>query len=84
MQHGKSSATSPWGVDWGDVFNALELGLFTLTRVVVLIAVASLIWVPIGVEIGLRPHLAEKIPAIGAVPCGLPRQFASVPRMTAT
>jgi NitT/TauT family transport system permease protein len=49
------------GVDWGDVFNAFELGLFTLTRVVVLIAVASLIWVPIGVEIGLRPHLAEKI-----------------------
>jgi NitT/TauT family transport system permease protein len=49
------------GVDWDDVFNAFELGLFTLTRVVVLIAVASLIWVPIGVEIGLRPHLAEKI-----------------------
>jgi NitT/TauT family transport system permease protein len=49
------------GVGWGDVFNAFELGLFTLTRVVVLIAVASLIWVPIGVEIGLRPHLAEKI-----------------------
>ena len=49
------------GVGWGDVFNAAELGLFTLTRVVVLIAVASLIWVPIGVEIGLRPHFAEKI-----------------------
>src|SRR3984893_10653597 len=49
------------GVGWGDVFNAFELGLFTLIRVVVLIAVASLIWVPIGVEIGLRPHLAEKI-----------------------
>ncbi len=49
------------GVGWGDVFNALELGLFTLIRVVVLIAVASLIWVPIGVEIGLRPNLAEKI-----------------------
>jgi NitT/TauT family transport system permease protein len=49
------------GVGWGDVFNAFELGLFTLTRVVVLIAIASFIWVPIGVEIGLRPHLAEKI-----------------------
>jgi len=49
------------GVGWSDVFNAAELGLFTLTRVVVLIAVASLIWVPIGVEIGLRPHFAEKI-----------------------
>jgi NitT/TauT family transport system permease protein len=48
------------GVDWGDVLNVSELGLFTLTRVVVLIALASLIWVPIGVEIGLRPRLAEK------------------------
>jgi len=49
------------GVGWDDVLDALKLGLFTLTRVVVLIAVASLIWVPIGVEVGLRPHLAEKI-----------------------
>jgi NitT/TauT family transport system permease protein len=49
------------GVGWDDVLEALKLGLFTLTRVVLLIAVASLIWVPVGVEIGLRPHLAEKI-----------------------
>jgi NitT/TauT family transport system permease protein len=27
----------------------------------VLLAVASMIWVPIGVGVGLRPHLAEKI-----------------------
>jgi NitT/TauT family transport system permease protein len=49
------------GVGWDDVLNALKLGLFTLTRIVVLLAVASLIWVPIGVGVGLRPHLAEKI-----------------------
>jgi NitT/TauT family transport system permease protein len=49
------------GVGWDDVLDALKLGLFTLTRVVVLIAVASVIWVPIGVQVGLRPHLAEKI-----------------------
>ena len=49
------------GVGWDDVLDAVELGLFTLTRVVVLIAIASLIWVPIGVEVGLRPRLAEKI-----------------------
>jgi len=49
------------GVGWDDVLDALKLGLFTLIRVVVLIAVASLIWVPLGVEVGLRPHLAEKI-----------------------
>jgi len=49
------------GAGWDDVLDALKLGLFTLIRVVVLIAIASLIWVPIGVEVGLRPHLAEKI-----------------------
>ena len=46
------------GVD--DVVGAFGLGLLTLIRVVVLIAVASLIWVPIGVWIGLRPAIAER------------------------
>ncbi len=32
------------------------LGLITAVRVLVLIALASLIWVPIGVWIGLRPQ----------------------------
>jgi NitT/TauT family transport system permease protein len=49
------------GVGWLEVLRAFELGLFTLTRVVVLIALAALVWVPIGVEVGLRPQLAEKV-----------------------
>ena len=36
------------------------LGLITAVRVVVLIALASLLWVPIGVWIGLRPRVAER------------------------
>jgi NitT/TauT family transport system permease protein len=36
------------------------LGLFTAVRVLVLIALASLIWVPIGVWIGLRPRIADR------------------------
>jgi NitT/TauT family transport system permease protein len=36
------------------------LGLITAARVLVLIAVASLIWVPIGVWIGLRPNVADR------------------------
>src|SRR6201996_5413136 len=44
-----------------DVLSACGYGLLTLVRVVVLIALASLIWVPIGVWIGLRPRLAELI-----------------------
>jgi NitT/TauT family transport system permease protein len=49
------------GVTWLEVGHVLGLGFVTLMRVVLLIAVASLIWVPLGVMIGLRPRLAEKI-----------------------
>lgn len=45
---------------WGDLWEALGGGLATLVRVVVLIALASLIWVPIGVWIGLRPAVAQR------------------------
>src|SRR5215467_12641107 len=38
-----------------DVAEAVGLGFLTLIRVAVLIALASLIWVPIGVWLGLRP-----------------------------
>ena len=48
-------------VGWSDVFNVCKLGLYTLIRVATLIVIASLIWVPLGVMIGLRPRLAEKI-----------------------
>jgi len=36
------------------------LGMATAARVLILIGVASLIWVPIGVGIGLRPRLADR------------------------
>ena len=44
-----------------DVVAAIGFGLLTLTRVVVLIALASVIWVPIGVWIGLRPWAATRV-----------------------
>jgi NitT/TauT family transport system permease protein len=46
---------------WGDALKVFGLGSLTLARVLVLIAVASVIWVPIGVWIGLRPIWAERI-----------------------
>jgi NitT/TauT family transport system permease protein len=46
---------------WGDVWEVFLLSAITLLRVVVLIALASLIWVPLGVWIGLRPRWAERI-----------------------
>jgi NitT/TauT family transport system permease protein len=47
-----------------EVLTAIGLGLLTLARVVVLIAIASALWVPIGVWIGLRPWAAERVQPI--------------------
>jgi NitT/TauT family transport system permease protein len=47
------------GVPAGEIGHVVVLGLITLLRVVVLIAIASLVWVPIGVAIGLRPRVAR-------------------------
>ena len=51
-------------LDWRDAVLAFGYGLATLVRVVVLIALTSLIWVPIGVWIGLRPAWAERLQPI--------------------
>ncbi len=48
------------GVSADEIGRVFLYGLFTTLRVFVLIAVASLVWVPIGVAIGLRPRLADK------------------------
>jgi NitT/TauT family transport system permease protein len=45
----------------GDVLTAIGLGFITLARVLILIALASLIWVPVGVWVGLRPKWAERV-----------------------
>ncbi|MET4802197.1 ABC-type anion transport system duplicated permease subunit [Bradyrhizobium sp. LB11.1] len=44
-----------------DLLMVIRDGLVTLLRVVVLISLATLSWVPVGVWIGLRPKLAERI-----------------------
>jgi NitT/TauT family transport system permease protein len=46
---------------WSDVVTAIRLGFYTLLRVIALVALAAMVWVPIGVIIGLRPRLAEHI-----------------------
>ena len=44
-----------------DVKATFNSGLVTCLRVVFLIAIASCIWVPVGIWIGLRPALAQRI-----------------------
>jgi NitT/TauT family transport system permease protein len=45
----------------GDIGTTLLLGFITLVRVIVLIAIASVIWVPIGVWVGTRPQVANMV-----------------------
>lgn len=49
------------GLSWLDLLVATSNGAITLTRVAILIVIATLIWVPIGVAVGLNPVLAEKV-----------------------
>ncbi len=46
-------------VSWPDFFEAILLGLATLLRVLLLIGIASVIWTPVGIYVGLRPKLAR-------------------------
>ena len=46
---------------WSDLWEVFVLSAVTMLRVAILIALASLIWVPLGVWIGLRPRWAERI-----------------------
>lgn len=48
-------------IRWPEVGHVALLTLFTLVRVFVMIIAASLIWVPIGVVIGLRPKIANAV-----------------------
>ena len=45
---------------WSDLGEAALLGVFTMIRVVVLMVVATAVWVPIGVWLGLRPTWARR------------------------
>jgi NitT/TauT family transport system permease protein len=54
-QHVRSELT------WSDLSDVFANGALTLLRVAILICLATAIWVPIGVAVGLRPRLAEKV-----------------------
>jgi NitT/TauT family transport system permease protein len=67
-------------VTFAEVLHAASLGLLTLIRVMVLIAIASVIWTPIGIYVGLRPKLARTVQPIAqflaAFPANLLFPFA--------
>src|SRR6202051_3447406 len=59
-----------------DVLAAVGYGFATLARVIVLITLATLIWVPVGVWIGLRPKLAERIQPLAQFLAAFPANLA--------
>ncbi|MCJ8203475.1 ABC transporter permease subunit [Pseudomonas sp. RGM2987] len=61
---------STLGLD--DLIGVLSQGLVTLVRVAVLIVLASLLWVPIGVWIGLNPRWAERLQPVAQLLAAFP------------
>ncbi len=57
---------------WADLTEAVTLGLITLLRVVVLMILATLVWVPIGVWLGLRPKWGRRIQPVAQFMAAFP------------
>jgi NitT/TauT family transport system permease protein len=55
-----------------EALGVVGLGVLTLIRVMVLIALASLVWVPLGVVIGLRPRLASAVQPVAQFMAAFP------------
>ena len=55
-----------------EVGRALLLGLATLARVIILIAAATLIWVPVGVMVGMRPRVAQLVQPVVQIMAAFP------------
>jgi NitT/TauT family transport system permease protein len=46
-------------ISWQTLVEVLNYGIITLLRVVILVLLASLLWVPLGIWVGLRPNLVS-------------------------
>ncbi|MET8764702.1 ABC transporter permease subunit [Lentzea sp. NPDC004782] len=60
---------------FGEVGHALLLGLVTFGRVIALVIVATLVWVPIGVWIGLNPGVSRLAQPVVQVLASFPANF---------
>ena len=49
---------------WSEVVHVFVLGLWTMLRVIILIALAAVVWVPIGIWIGMNPLWAGRLQAV--------------------
>lgn len=59
-------------VSWSEFLWVVTLGAFTALRIFILIILCSLIWVPVGVWIGLRPQVATVMQPITQILAAFP------------
>ena len=64
---------------WAEFGHVILLGVFTLIRVAILIILASLVWVPIGVWLGLRPLWARRAQPIAQFLAAFPANLLYPP-----
>lgn len=63
------------GVGWDEVGHAFFLGLATFARVITVLVFATLIWVPVGVWIGMNPKVSRLAQPIVQVLASFPANF---------
>jgi NitT/TauT family transport system permease protein len=51
-------------VGLGEMLHVFVLGCYTMLRVLVLIAIAAAVWVPVGIWIGMNPRWAGRLQAV--------------------
>jgi NitT/TauT family transport system permease protein len=62
-------------LSWTDLGTTIGLGVLTMTRVMVLIALASLVWTPIGIYVGLRPRLTQIVQPVAQFLAAFPNNL---------
>ncbi|MGD9622580.1 MAG: ABC transporter permease [Mycolicibacterium sp.] len=63
------------GLGFGEVGHALILGLATFARVLTVLVFATLIWVPVGVWIGMNPRVSRLAQPVVQVLASFPANF---------
>jgi NitT/TauT family transport system permease protein len=66
-------------LDWQDFATAMLMGVYTFIRVTVLMLIAALVWVPLGVWIGLRPKATRIVQPIAQFLAAFPANLLFPP-----
>jgi NitT/TauT family transport system permease protein len=64
---------------WSDLGTAVLMGAYTMLRVIVLMTIAAMIWVPVGVWVGLRPKATRVVQPIAQFLAAFPANLLFPP-----